>query len=163
MLRRLHNEKLHSLYRSPNTLMVIKSRRLRWAGNVARMEEGKSVFKILTSKPTGDILLGRPRHRWEDKIRTDMCVNTRNFNWFGKGQELLECPCECGIETPGSISLKPYLGWLWNTGSYIKIGTQAKSIWKQYLERNICLKGMRILSGEGYTMRDFIVCTVHLI
>jgi hypothetical protein len=68
------------LYRSPNTLMVIKSRRLRWAGNVARMEEGKSVFKILTSKPTGDILLGRPRHRWEDKIRTDMCVNTRNFN-----------------------------------------------------------------------------------
>ena len=48
--RRLHNEKLHSLYQSPNTVRVIKSRRLRWAGHVARMVECRSVFKILTSK-----------------------------------------------------------------------------------------------------------------
>ena len=46
--RRLHNEELHSLYRSPNIVRVIKSRRLRWAGHVARMEEGRSAFKILT-------------------------------------------------------------------------------------------------------------------
>jgi hypothetical protein len=46
--RRLQNEELHSLYRSPNILRVIKSRRLRYAGNVARMEEGRSAFKILT-------------------------------------------------------------------------------------------------------------------
>ena len=45
--RRLHNEELHSLYRSPNIVRVIKSRRLRWAGIVARMEEGRSAFKIL--------------------------------------------------------------------------------------------------------------------
>ena len=51
--RGLHNEELHSLYRSPNIVRVIKSRRLRWAGHVARMEEGRSVFKILTGKPTG--------------------------------------------------------------------------------------------------------------
>ena len=51
--RRLHNEELHSLYRSPNIMRVIKSRRLRWAGHVARMEEVRSVFKILTGKPTG--------------------------------------------------------------------------------------------------------------
>ena len=51
--RRLHNEELHSLYLSPNIARVIKSRRLRWAGNVARMEEGRSIFKILTGKPTG--------------------------------------------------------------------------------------------------------------
>ena len=44
---------LHSLYRSPNIVRVIKSRRLRWAGHVARMEEGRSAFKILTGKPTG--------------------------------------------------------------------------------------------------------------
>ena len=50
--RRLHNEELHSLYRSPNIIRVIKSRRLRWAGHVARMEEGRSAFKILTGKPT---------------------------------------------------------------------------------------------------------------
>ena len=42
--RRLHNEELHSLYRSPNTIRVIKSRRLRWAGHIARMEEGRSTF-----------------------------------------------------------------------------------------------------------------------
>ena len=51
--RKLHNEELHSLYRSPNILRVIKSRRLRWAGHVARMEEGRSAFKILTGKSTG--------------------------------------------------------------------------------------------------------------
>ena len=51
--RRLHNEKLHSLYRSPNIVRVIKSRRLRWAGHVARMEEGRSAFKFFTGKPTG--------------------------------------------------------------------------------------------------------------
>ena len=51
--RRLHNEELHSLYRSPHIVKVIKSRRLRWAGHVARMEEGRRSFKILTGKPTG--------------------------------------------------------------------------------------------------------------
>ena len=55
--RRLHNEELHSLYRSPNIVRVIKSRRLRWAGHVSRMEESRSAFKILTGKPTGKRLL----------------------------------------------------------------------------------------------------------
>ena len=49
--RRLHNEELHSLYRSPKIVKVIKSRRLRWAGHVSRMEESRSAFKILTGKP----------------------------------------------------------------------------------------------------------------
>ena len=49
----MHNEELHSLYRSPNIVRVIKSRRLRGAGHVARMEEGKTAFKRLTGKPTG--------------------------------------------------------------------------------------------------------------
>ena len=55
--RRLHNEEIHSLYRSPNRVRVIKSRRLRWTGHVARMEESRSAFKILAGKPT-------PRRRW---------------------------------------------------------------------------------------------------
>ena len=50
----------------------IKSRRLRWAGHVARMEEGRSASKILAGKPTGKRPLGRPRHRWEDNIRMDL-------------------------------------------------------------------------------------------
>ena len=70
--RRFHNEELPSLYRSPNIVRVIKSRRLRWAGHVARMEEGRSAFKILTCKPTGDSPLGRPRRGCENNIRMDL-------------------------------------------------------------------------------------------
>ena len=51
---------------------VVKSRRLRWAGHVARMEEGRSASKILTDKPTGKRPLGRPQCRWEDNIRMDL-------------------------------------------------------------------------------------------
>ena len=70
--RRLHNEELHSWYRSPNTVSVIKSRRLRWAEHVARMKEGRSAFKIVIGKPTGKRLLVRPWPRWEDSIRMDL-------------------------------------------------------------------------------------------
>ena len=55
---------------------MIKSRRLRWTGHVARMEEGRSAFKILTGKPTGKRPLGRPRHRWEDNIRMTEVTST---------------------------------------------------------------------------------------
>ena len=68
----LHNEELHSLCRSSNIVRVNKSRRLRWAGHVARMEKGRSAFKILTGKPTGKKPLGRPRRRWEVNIRMDL-------------------------------------------------------------------------------------------
>ena len=51
---------------------MIKSRRLRWTGHVARMEEGRSAFKILTGKPTEKRTLGRPRRRWDDNIRMDL-------------------------------------------------------------------------------------------
>ena len=55
---------------------------MRWAGHVARMEDGRNAFKILTGTPTGKRPLGRPRHRWEDNIRMDfkeIGVNTRNW------------------------------------------------------------------------------------
>ena len=68
--RRLQNEELRSLYRTPNIVRVIKSRR--WAGRVARMEEGRRAFKILTGKLAGKRPLGRPRRRWEDNIRMDL-------------------------------------------------------------------------------------------
>ena len=61
--RRLHNEELHCLYRSLNIVRVIKSKRLRWAGHVTRMEEGRSAFKILSGIPTGKRPLGRLRRR----------------------------------------------------------------------------------------------------
>ena len=60
------------MYHSKNIVRVIKSRRLRWAGHVARMDKGRSAFKILTGKPTGKRPLGRPRRRYEDNIRIDL-------------------------------------------------------------------------------------------
>ena len=85
---RLHNEELHSLYRSPNIVTVIKSRRLRWAGHVARMEEGRSAFKILTGKPTGKRPLGRPRRRLEDNIRMDLKeIGMKYRNWVDSFQD----------------------------------------------------------------------------
>ena len=70
--RKLHNEELNDLYSSPNIVRVIKSRRLRWAEHVARMEEGRVVHKVLVGKPEGKRPLGRPRRRWEDNIKMDL-------------------------------------------------------------------------------------------
>jgi len=70
--RRLHNEELNDLYCSPNIVRVIKSRRRRWAGHVARMGEERGVYRVLVGKPEGKSPLGRPRRRWVDNIRTDL-------------------------------------------------------------------------------------------
>jgi hypothetical protein len=61
--RRLHNEELNDLYSSPNIIWVTKSRRMRWAGHVARMGEGRGAYRILMGRPEGRRQLGRPRHR----------------------------------------------------------------------------------------------------
>ena len=67
---------------------MIKSRRLRWAGHVARMEEGRSAFTILTGKPTGKRPLGRPRRRWEDNIRMVLEeIGINAGNWFDSVQD----------------------------------------------------------------------------
>jgi hypothetical protein len=75
--RRLHNEELNDLYSSPNILRVIKSRRMRWAGHVARMGEERGAYRILVGRPEGRRPLRRPRHRWEDNIKTDL----REVGW----------------------------------------------------------------------------------
>ena len=69
--RRLHNEELNDLYSSPYIVRVIESRRMRWAGHVARMGEERGVYRILVGKPEGRIPLGRPRCRWVDNISMD--------------------------------------------------------------------------------------------
>jgi hypothetical protein len=67
---------------------VIKSRRLRWAGDVARMEEGRSAFRTLTGKPTGKRPLGRPRRRWEDNIKMDLKeIGIVSWNWVNSAQD----------------------------------------------------------------------------
>ena len=70
--RKLHTEELNDLYSSPKIVWVIKSRRMRWAGHVARMGEWRGVYRVLVGKPEGRRPLGRPRRRWEDNIRMDL-------------------------------------------------------------------------------------------
>jgi hypothetical protein len=76
--RKLHNDKLHYLYSSPSIIRMMKSRRLRWAGRVARMEE-KNAYRILAGKPDGKRPLGRRRHRWVYNIKIDL----REIGWEG--------------------------------------------------------------------------------
>jgi hypothetical protein len=71
-LRKRHNEELRDTYSSPNVVRVIKSRRMRWAGHVACVEEGIGVSRVLVEKPEGKKPLGRPRCRWEDNIKMDL-------------------------------------------------------------------------------------------
>ena len=70
--KKLHNEELSDLYSLPNIVRVVKSRIMRWAGHVARMGQGRGVYRVLMGKPEGKRPLGRPRRRWEDNIKTDL-------------------------------------------------------------------------------------------
>jgi len=84
---RLHNEELNDLYSSPNIVRVIKSRRMRWAGHLARMGEERRVYRVLVEKPEGKKPLGRPRRRWVDNIRTDLQeLGCEYVGWIGLAQ-----------------------------------------------------------------------------
>ena len=84
----MHNGELNDLYSSPNIVPVIKSRRMRWAGHVARMGEERGVYSVLVGKPEGRGPLGRPRRRWVDNIRMDLQeVGCRYMDWIGLTQD----------------------------------------------------------------------------
>jgi hypothetical protein len=70
--RKLHNEELNVLYSSPDIFRIIKSRRMRWTGHVARMGERRGVYRISVGKPERERPLERPRHRWENNIKMDL-------------------------------------------------------------------------------------------
>jgi hypothetical protein len=79
--RKIHNEELNDLYCSSNIVWVKKSRRIRWAGHVARMREG--VYRVLVVKPEGRRPFGRPRCRWEDNIKMDLQeVGSGGMDWI---------------------------------------------------------------------------------
>jgi hypothetical protein len=81
--RKLHNEELNDLYSSPTIMRVIKSSRMRWAGYVARMAEGRGVYRFVVGKREGRRPMGRPRRRWVDNIKKDLQeVGCRGVEWI---------------------------------------------------------------------------------
>jgi hypothetical protein len=96
--RKFHSEERHNLYSSPDIIRQIKSRRMRWVGHVARMEEYRKAYNVLMGKPEGKRLIGRPRRRWEDGIRIYLREIGLGvwigFDWFWIGN-VAGC-CECG-------------------------------------------------------------------
>jgi hypothetical protein len=89
--RKLHNNELHSLYSSPNIVRVIKSRRMRWAGHVARMGDGRDVYRVLVGRPEGKRPLGRPRRRREDNIKLDLReIGIDVSNWIQVVQDRVQ-------------------------------------------------------------------------
>jgi hypothetical protein len=86
--RKLHNEEQHDLYSSPSIVRVIKARRMRWAGHVARMGEVRVAYNILVGKPEGRRPLGRPRRRWEDNIKMDLReIGFWDVDWIHLAQD----------------------------------------------------------------------------
>jgi hypothetical protein len=86
--KKLHNEELHSFYSSPSIIRVIKSRRMRWAGLVARMGEKRNAYRILLGKPEGKRPLGRPRRRWVDNVNMDLReIGWDDVDWIDMAQD----------------------------------------------------------------------------
>ena len=86
--RKLHNEELNDLYCSHNVVRVTKTRRMRWAGHVARMGKMRVVYRVLVGKPEGKRQLGRPRRRWEDTIKMDLQeVGCGGMDWIELAQD----------------------------------------------------------------------------
>jgi hypothetical protein len=110
--RRLHNKELFALYSSPNIIRVIKSRRLRWAGHVARMGERRGAYRALLGKPEGRRPLGRPRRRWEDNVKMflrEVAWGGHRLGRSGSGQGEVESSCECDNEPSHYIKCGEFL------------------------------------------------------
>jgi hypothetical protein len=104
--RKLYNEEPHDLYSSPSIIRIIKSRRMRWAGHVARMVEKRNAYRVLVRKPEGKRPLGRPRRRWVDNIKMDLLeTGWGGVDWIGLAQDRdkWRALVNAGYEPSGSV------------------------------------------------------------
>jgi hypothetical protein len=109
--RKLHNDELHSLCSSTNIVTVIKSRWVWWAGHVARMGEGRGVYRVLVGRSESKRSLARPRSRWENKIKIDLReigIDGKNWIQLAQGEGPVAGSCEHGNEPSGSIKKAGY-------------------------------------------------------
>ena len=83
MEKKLHNEEHNALYSSPSIVRVIKSTTMRWAGHVARMGEGRALYRVVVRKHEVKRPFERPRRRWEDNIRMDLQEVECGGAWTG--------------------------------------------------------------------------------
>jgi hypothetical protein len=109
--RKVHNEELHGLYSSPSIITVIKARRMRWAGHVARMGEVRDAYNMLIGRPEWRRPLGRPRRRWEDNIEMDLReIGFGDVDWIYLAQDRDRwLTCEYGDDPSGSIKCGEFL------------------------------------------------------
>jgi hypothetical protein len=107
--RKLHNEELRDLYSSPSIIRIIKARRMRWAGHVARMGERRYAYRLLVGKPDGRRPLGRPRRRWVDNIRMDLVeVGWGDVDWTGLSKN--RDRWRALVNSVGNYRVSKYLG-----------------------------------------------------
>jgi hypothetical protein len=99
--RKFHKDELRGLYSSTTIIRVIKSRKMGWAGHVARMGEKRNAYRLLVEKTEGKGPLGRPRRKWVFNIKMD--VAEMGLDWCKSGQMQLESSCERGNEPSGSF------------------------------------------------------------
>ncbi|KAJ4449261.1 hypothetical protein ANN_00658 [Periplaneta americana] len=114
--RQLHNTELHALYSSPDLIRNIKSRRLRWAGHVARMGESRNACRVLVGRPEGKRPLGMPRRRWEDNIKMDLReVGYDDRDWINLAQDRDRWRAYSHNEPSGSLKA------ICNKGGYVPV------------------------------------------
>jgi hypothetical protein len=111
--RKMRNKKLRDICSLPSIIRMIKSRRMKWKGHVARREK-RNAYKLSVGKPEGRRPLGSPRRRWLDNIRMDLVeVGWGDMDWIGLAQDR-GSSCECGNETSSSIKCWESIEWLHN-------------------------------------------------
>jgi hypothetical protein len=90
--RKLHNKELHNMYSSPSIIRMIKSRRMKWAGQVALMGEHRNAYRILVEKPKRKRPLGRSRRWCVDNIKMDLReIKCDGMGWIDVGQDRDQC------------------------------------------------------------------------
>jgi hypothetical protein len=112
--RKLHNVELHDLYSSPSIIRIIKLRRMRWAGHVARRGEKRNTYRLLVGKPEGMRPLERPRCRWMDNIKMDLGeIGWSGADWIGLAQDRDKQRAlgECGYEPSTSVQCWETIEW----------------------------------------------------